>query len=463
MKWNRRWWASQLLLVLLCISTVSTAFSAAQPASTIQTASNTELSLSLSDIIERALSQNLSVVLEEQRAQTADAAALKARGDLLPTITGRIGETRQRVNLAAFGFSGFPGVPSLVGPFNIFDARLYVSQPVFDLKALYGSRAAAASHRAAGHGLDDARDVVAAVASTLYVQTLAAQQRLETLKVQNATAAALAQLARDRKAAGLSAGIDVLRAELQVQREAQRLIEGGNAFDKAKLQLARAIGLPMEQPFRLVGDMPDGATTPPPPQLTEALRVAQESRADLRAAAVRVEAAEASRRAAHGESMPTVVINGDFGSIGQTLSTARGTYSLSGNVRVPIFEGTKARGRVLEADATLATRKAELADLRSRVAFEVRSALLDAEAAQAAMIVANAAVRLATEQLTHARDRFAAGVADTLEVTQAQEAVALANDSRIVSLSALHSSHIALARALGTSAEQGRAILPEQR
>lgn len=460
---TRRRMASRALAFLL----VSTLCLAPNPVlgqahnSSSQAAVPGELSLSLSDAVTRALTQNLSVVLEEQRSRSAEASVLDARSDLLPTITGRVGESRQRVNLAAFGFSGFPGVPSVVGPFNVFDARLYVVQPVFDLKALYGSRAAAASRRAAGHGLDDARDVVVAVASTLYLQALAAESRLQTLHVQKATADALLQLARDRRQAGLTAGIDVLRAELQVQREQQRLIEGQNAFDKAKLQLARAIGLPMEQPFRLSDRMPDKAM--PHPSVEEALRVANESRADLRAAAARVEAAEAARRAARGESLPTFVVSGDYGDIGQSLSTARSTFTVSGSVRVPIFEGTKGRGRLLEADATLAARKAEYADLRNRVAFDVRSALLDADAAQAALAVADTAVSLAEQQLTHARDRFAAGVADTLEVTQAQEAVALANDSHILSLSALHSSKVALARALGTAAEESRGLFLEQR
>lgn len=431
------------------------------PSPPASTTPNGELALTLSDAVARALTQNLSLVLEEQRARTADAGALKARSDLLPTLTGRIGEVRQRVNLAAFGFSGFPGVPSVVGPFNVFDARVYVVQPVFDLKALYGSRAATASQRAAQHGLDDAKDVVVAIASTLYVQTLAAESRLTSLRAQRATAEVLLQLARDRKQAGLSAGIDVLRADLQVQREQQRLIEAQNTFDKTKLQLARAIGLSLDQPFRLVDRMPDKPL--PAPSVDDALRRAQETRADLRAASARVEAAEASLRAARGESLPTFAISGDYGDIGQTLATARSTFSISGNVRVPLFEGTRGRGRTLEADATLAARKAELGDLRNRVAFEVRSALLDADAAQAALAVANSAVTLAEQQLEQARDRFAAGVADTLEVTQAQEAIALANDSRILSLSALYSSKVALARAVGTSAEESQSQLLEPR
>jgi outer membrane protein TolC len=121
---------------------------------------------------------------------------------------------------------------------------------------------------------------------------------------------------------------------------------------------------------------------------------------------------------------------------------------------IPIFQGGRVRGEVLEADAQLEQRKAELADLRGRIAFEIRAAYLDLASAGDQVQVATSTVALAERQLTQARDRFAAGVTGNLEVVQAQEAVASAHESYIQSLYAHNLSKVELAHATG-DAEEG--------
>lgn len=419
-----------------------------------------DLALTFADAIGRALEHNLGLVLENARTLVASGTQREELSHLLPSVSGRIAETRQQVNLAAFGFTGFPGVPSIVGPFDVFDARVFVSQPVFDLNALYKNRGAAASLRAQEHTVRDARDVVVLVASGLYLQVLATESRVDAIKVQKATAEALRQLARDRKAVGLVAGIDVLRAELQVQRDEQRLIEAENAFAKQKLQLARAIGLAIDQRFHLVDRMPYAPL--PPMTEADALARALDARADFQAARARLQAAEAERQADRGEGLPSVHVNADYGDIGSSPADSHGTFSVAATVRVPIFEGGRLKAKLIEADGRIAQRRAEVEDFRGRIAFEVRSALLDAQAAQAQLDVATSAVGLAEQQLQQARDRFAAGVADTIEVVQAQEAVATATDLRVSSLFAHNSAKAALARALGLAEEGAREFLRKE-
>jgi outer membrane protein TolC len=107
----------------------------------------------------------------------------------------------------------------------------------------------------------------------------------------------------------------------------------------------------------------------------------------------------------------------------------------------------------LTADASLADRQARLADLAARIEYEVRSALLDLAAADQRTEVARDAVHLAESQLEQARDRFSAGVADGVEVVQAQQAAATAHDNHIASLLADNLAKVRLARALGVAAE----------
>ena len=104
---------------------------------------------------------------------------------------------------------------------------------------------------------------------------------------------------------------------------------------------------------------------------------------------------------------------------------------------------------VLQAEATLRRSLQQLENLRGQIDYEVRTALLDLSAAADQVEVARQSVGLADQTLSQARDRFAAGVADNLEVVQAQESVAQANENYISSLYAHNLAKVELARALG--------------
>ena len=402
------------------------------------------LALSVKDAVQRALQANLGLLLEEEAETTAHGARWRALADLLPNVSGTAGARRQVINLEAFGF---PAKPSIVGPFGVFDARVFLSQPVIDVSALNDARAAALNEQAAKYGVRTARDLVVLVAVNLYLEVVASASRVEMTHAQQETAGALLEQAQDLKAAGIVAGIDVLRAQVQLQTQRQRAIAAENDYEKAKLQLARAIGVPIGQPLALTDKIPFAAMPVPP--LEQVLARAFESRSDYLAAKSRVEAAQASRRAATGTLLPSLHIDADYGAIGQTIATAHSTYTMAATVRVPIFEGGRATARRIETASALRQREAELADFRSRVELEVRSALLDLRAADQQVQVAQTNMQLAGDELTQARDRFAAGVAGNLEVTQAQEAVAAASEHYIAALYGHNLAKASLARSLG--------------
>jgi outer membrane protein TolC len=94
-----------------------------------------------------------------------------------------------------------------------------------------------------------------------------------------------------------------------------------------------------------------------------------------------------------------------------------------------------------------------LQNLHGQIDYDVRAALLDLNAAAEQVEVARSSVDLADQTLTQARDRFAAGVTDNLEVIQAQEAVASANENYISSLYAHNLAKVELARAIGFAEE----------
>jgi len=421
------------------------------------TASADTLSLTIIDAIQRALDHNLGTLLAEQRIGEAGGARQRVLSDLLPDVRARLSASRQKVNLAAFGFPLPAGIPPVVGPFNVYDARVFLSQAIFDLHAINSARAETHNLDAARFDYKNARDLVVLVSADSYAQALAASALVDAARAQLQTAEALRQQAQDLKQGGLVAGIDVLRAEVQVDTAQQRLTATQADFDKSKLQLARIIGLPLGQAFTLADPM--RSVVYPDITLDAALDRAYQSRSDYQAALARIEAAEANRRAINGEALPSMRVTADYGQIGLTPGSAQGSFNVTGALNVPIFQGGRVRGRLVEADAELKTRHTEADDLRAGIYYEVRAAFLDMQAGQEQLRVATRARVLAGAQLEQARDRFAAGVAGNIEVVQAQEAVALASDQYI---SAMFTSNLAtgnLVRAMGIAEDAARLLL----
>jgi outer membrane protein TolC len=384
--------------------------------------------------ISRALEHNLGALTANNSLLKAQGAHARALSDLLPNINGRVGETRQTINLAAFGFGGgagspFGDIPTIVGPFNVFDARIYLSQAVLDFGALNSTRAEAHNEQAARLTFKSARDFVIHVAGNMFVQALAASARADAARTQEETARTLYQQALDLKQNGLIAGIDVLRAEVQLSTLTQRSTIAVNEFEKAKLQLARAIGLPLGQRFELDPALPELPAADI--SIDAAVELGYRTRPDYQAALERVSAAEATRRSIVGDALPSVHVNADYGAIGLSPADARSTFAVAGAVTVPIFQGGRTRGRLIEADADIRNRRAEADDLKAAIYYEVRAAFLDLDATSRQLALAGKGRDLANQQLTQARDRFAAGVANNVEVVQAQDAVAVATEQFI--------------------------------
>lgn len=412
------------------------------------------LGLSIKDAIERSLKYNLAILLSDQATAQARGARWMALSHLLPTVNGGVSETRQQIDLEALGFppsafGAFPGFTPVVGPFNTFDARAFVNAPVLDISSLRKDRAAREDIQAAQYSYQDARNVVVLVAGNAYLLADAGKAQVAAAQAEVNTAQALYQQAVDRLHAGLTPQIDALRAQVELKSRQQQLIAAKNNFATEKLNLARIIGLASGQQFTL--------TTPsaysPMQEVTfdQVLRDAYSHRPDYKEALASVRSAEERRRAVAAERYPTVSFNGNFGDIGLTPSNSHETFSAAGTVTIPIFEGGKIHGEMLEADAAVKRQQEQLANLKAQIEYDVRTALMNLKTAADQVNVAESNVSLANETLSQARDRFAAGVADNIEVVEAQDSVANANESYISSLYQDNLAKVALARAAGVA------------
>ncbi|MGH9328331.1 MAG: TolC family protein [Terriglobia bacterium] len=415
------------------------------------TATSEVLPLSLSEALHRALRYNLGLLLDEQTTQAMRGQRWQTLSKLLPQLNSGVTETRQEINLEALGFpaQAFPGFPVIVGPFNTFDARASVTAPVLNFELLRNERAASEDVRAAEYSYQDARNMVVLVAGNAYLVCNAGEADVTTVNAEVKTAQALYQQAVDRFHAGLSPQIDVLRAQVELQSTEQQLIAAKNDYATEKLNLARVIGLPDGQAFKLTTKTPFaplGEVT-----LQRVLEDAYRNRPDYKAALVRIRAAESRRRAVLAERYPSVNFDANFGDIGLTPSNSHETFAVAGTLQIPLFQGGRVHGQLIQANAQLQQAKDQRENLRGQIDYDVRTALMNLKTAAAQVTVAHNNVTLANQTLAQARDRFAAGVTDNIEVVQAQEAVARADESYISSLYQHNLAKVALARAAGVT------------
>jgi outer membrane protein TolC len=417
--------------------------------------SSAPLALTLHDAIDRGLKTNLGLLVSGSASETALGERLGALSALMPQLSSRIGETVQQVNLETVGFNfHFPGVsiPTIVGPFHYTDVRAYASWTAFDYNARKTYNAAQESKRAAELSVMDARDLVVQATANGYLQIITDASRVEAIRSQVDTSQALYDRAVDQQKAGTAAGIDVLRSQVELKQQQQRLLAQRNQFEKDKLALGRVIGLPAGQDF----NVSDTAPFAPLASMTQdqALQTATQQRPDLQSYKARVRAAEQAVKAARGQHYPTADVTADYGDVGRTLANSHGTFSFVASAKITVFDGGRIASDVIQANAALKQRQDELADLGGQIEYQVRSAFLDIRTAADQVATAQDNLDLANQTLVQARDRFSAGVTDNIEVVQAQESVATANDALISALFAHNVAKVALARALG-GAEQG--------
>ena len=220
--------------------------------------------------------------------------------------------------------------------------RAYASWNAFDYSARKNFRSAQENKRAAQLSVMDARDLVVQATASAYLQIIADASRVEAIRSQVETSQALYDRAVDQQNAGTAAGIDVLRSQVELKQQQQRLLAQKNQFDKDKLALGRVIGLPPGQEFNLSETAPFSPLT----SMTQdqALKTALAQRPDYQSYQARVRAAEETVKAARGERYPTAGVTADYGDVGPTLANSHGTFTFVASAKVNLFDGGRISG-----------------------------------------------------------------------------------------------------------------------
>jgi outer membrane protein TolC len=412
--------------------------------------------LSLRDAVALGLEYNLGGVGGNNAVMQAHGQMRVTRSVLMPNLNTSLREVVQQSNLEAQGLR-VSFIPPIVGPYNYFDLRATLTQALFDLTAWNNYRSAQANVAAQEMAAKDAQDLIVLAVGGTYLQVIAAQARVESSKAQVETAKAVYEQTRQRREVGLNAQIDVNRSLVEYQTQQQRLTTLQNDLAAQKINLSRLIGLSPDVSFDLADNVPYTA----PPKLTyeDAVKIAMEGRFDLKSADASVHAAERNHSAARSERLPSLNVSGDYGVTGINPAQSHGTFNVTGTVRLAIWQGGKTEGDIEQASAILNQRRAEQSQTRGQIQSDIKLALLNLNAATSQVQVAESNRNVAKENLELTRQRMESGIADSVEVTQAQETVATAELDYITSLLAHNLAKLSLARALGGAEDKLSAYL----
>ncbi len=411
-----------------------------------------ELRLSLHDAIQAAIDNNVNVRLLRERIAAAQSAANTSLGALLPNVSGHASWRNQTINLAAFGLPqdrlgalGLSG--SVTQPFDVYDARASLVQNIFSLSLIQRWRAAKSGVEVANLEAEVTKRDVLATVGLLYMEATRGAAAVKARQADMELSLQLLKLAQDRRKAGVATGLDVTLEEVQLENTRQRLLVADNDHESAKLNLIRALGIDFDVRLTLTDELAFVKVASQTP--SDALLAARENRTELKAQITRQKLASLSLSSVASDRIPSVSLNGDYGWIGLKPDEALATRSIGLMLSVPIFDGGQREGRISETRSRVRQESIRMEDLSDQITLEVRHALLTLDSSTQQVSAAEKGIELALKELTFARDRFAAGLATNIEVTNAQTSVARARDNLIEALFRFNASRINLARAKG--------------
>jgi outer membrane protein TolC len=405
--------------------------------------------LTLDQAVALALKQNTTAQIAVLSAAQSRQDQKIALSELLPQAQLGMTEEWQRANiLAQFGgMKVFPGFPAHVGPYSIFSAGPSFDGPVFDLtlfRRYQASRSAANASRA--DSLSTREQVILLVVSQ-YIGTLRSMADVQASQSRVDLAQALYNQAADLQKEGVGTGIDTLRANVELQNESQRLLEAQAARETSLFGLSRLLNLDPRQQIEL-GDSLSFFDTPQP-DVDASIEEGLAARHEWQSLEEQIRAAENQKKAASDLRLPSVRFSGNWTQLGTEPSSVIPTYTYAGTVSVPLFTGGRIRAETVRADLDIQKLQQQQADLRNQIALDVKTALINLDSARSQVRVANLGVQLSREEVDQAGDRFKAGVANNIEVIQAQDSLARANDNQIAALYRFNQARADLARSVG--------------
>jgi outer membrane protein len=364
-------------------------------------------------------------------------------------VDASVKEQTQRINVRAqFGGEGiFPGIPTALGPFPIFSAGPSIVAPVFDLTLWRRYQTSQNTLDASRANSLSTREQVILLVVSQYIGTLRAVADVQASRSRVDLAQALFDQAADLQKEGVGTGIDTLRANVELQNEKQRLIEAEADRERSLFGLSRLLNLDPRQVIEL-GDAL-GFFDTPQPEVEPSIEQALGDRQEWKSLNSQIKAAESEKKEASDSRLPNLRVDGNWAYLGTHPNDAVSTYTFTASVNMPVFTGGRIHAEIVRSNLEIQLLQQQQDDLRNSIALDVKTALINLTSARNEVQVANLGIKLSTEEVDQARDRFRAGVANNIEVIQAQDALARANDNQIAALYRFNQARADYARSIG--------------
>jgi len=413
------------------------------------------LPLSMKRAVEIALAPDGSTraALAQESIQQAQDRVAETKAALLPNLDTSVEYRRQTTNLKAFGFSfdiPLPGfsIPAIVGPFNVLDTRATAQQSVLNISDVRKYQASKATLAAVKFDNDATRSQVSDEVARGYLACLRADADRDTGRANVELSEALLAQAKRAQTAGTGTGIEVTRAEVQLANDRQRLIRAENDRTRATLQLMKSMGLRMDSSIEFTDKLD---YKPIDPASSETLlEQAHKARFEMKTQQQREEAARLSHSSVKAERLPTIGASGDYGAIGPDVLSSRATYTMGVSLKVPVFDGGRRGALREESFSQYKQEQIRTRDVGQQIELQVRVALESLRSASAEVDSGREGLSLAESELAQARRRYDAGVATSVEVTDAQTRLQRARDNQVIALYDYNVARLDLATATGT-------------
>ncbi|HEV2297317.1 MAG TPA: TolC family protein [Candidatus Acidoferrales bacterium] len=405
------------------------------------------LKLNLHDAVEMALKQNPNVqiaALSLAESQKDSAIAFSA---LLPQADFNVSDRAIRSNIRAGLGLAIPGLPEHAGPFQVFQTGSTFSSPILDLSLWRRWQASRKNITSTDEQRVSVREQIVLLVVSQYLSSLRANAEVQAGQSRVNLAQALYDQSADLEKHGAATHVDTLRANVELQNEKQRLLEAQTNEKIAVYGLSKLLSLDPQQEIEL-DDAANFSKTTDEGMGTD-LAAAYKARPELKALLAEQQSLQYQRSATRDSRLPALRFDGTYEQQGLSSSTVIPTYVYQASVNLPLFTGGRIRAELARDKLELQKNAQRIADERNQIALEVQSATAQEEAAKNEVEVANLGVELAQQEVQQARDRFQAGVANNIEVVNAQDALARANDNQISALYLYSQAHADLARATG--------------
>ena len=405
------------------------------------------LKLTLDKAVGLALKQNPTAQIAVLQAAEAVQDKNIARSGLLPQADLQTYDAVRRSNIEAQFGAQIPGFPQHIGPINVFNAGPTFGMPVFDLTLWNRYRSAQAQANASRANSLSTREQVILLVVSQYIGTLRAMATVEASQSRVDLAQALYDQAADLQKEGVGTGIDTLRANVELQNEKQALLVAQTDRDSSLYGLSRLLNLDPRQEIALADSLSFFDT--PQPDVNASMDEALVARQEWKALDEQVKAAQHDKKASQALVLPTLRVDGNWAYQGTRLNNGIPVYNYQATLDLPLFTGGRTHAEIVKSDLQLKVLGEQKADLRNQISLDVKTALLNLKSARNQVGVATLGVQLANEEVDQARDRFKAGVANNIEVVQAQDALARANDNQIAALYRFNQARADYARSIG--------------